>query len=96
MDDTTIRPDEDLPIGFAVYTADGYRLGFLLDGDTTALDVSDGYALRKTYRIPHWAVAGTEPGALVLRNDKAQVLVQRVFGAAPYPDDPSGSSRRRR
>ena len=70
---TASNGDGSILIGAPVHTADGRRLGYVLDGDAYQLEIGDGFIFRRSYRVPLCEVACYEDGALLLKITMDQV-----------------------
>ena len=70
---TTFDGDGGIPVGAPVYTVDGERLGYVVDGDAYQMEVGDGFLFQTTYVIELCDVECYVDGALRLKLTMDQV-----------------------
>ena len=75
---TTQDGNRGVPIGSLVYTADGQRLGYVVDGDAYRLDVGDGFLFRRAYALKRSHVQRYEERRLTLTLTMQQVQGMRT------------------
>lgn len=77
---TTLDGNGDIPVGIPVVTADGQRLGYVVDGDAYQIEVGDGFLFMSVYTVVLSEVDRYEGGRLILKLTMEQVEEQHLDG----------------